>query len=77
MSENQGLLSLDQLQRLTSENEIDTVLVVFTESFEVFRAGSEISHGVYSGYRPRLMKEKLIEESWLAETTSMGIRVAP
>ena len=36
MSENQGLLSLDQLQRLTSEDEIDTVLVVFTDLYGRF-----------------------------------------
>ena len=36
MSENQGLLSLDQLKRLAREDEIDTVLVVFTDLYGRF-----------------------------------------
>ena len=36
MSENQGLLNLDQLKRLAREDEIDTVLVVFTDLYGRF-----------------------------------------
>ena len=36
MSENQGLLNLDQLKRLAREDEIDTVLVVFSDLYGRF-----------------------------------------
>ncbi len=36
MSENQGLLHLDELRRLVRKDEIDTVLVVFTDLYGRF-----------------------------------------